>query len=279
MGKYRNNMKRNIIIYAILIFLALVSILPFVVMIVNSTRSDAQIVKSASLIPGVSLIDNIRMANSSVSLLTGFLNSSYISIAITVISTYISALVAYGFYAYTFKGKNLLFLVVLFAMMFPAQLTIIGFYQVIRAYKLIDSHLALILPAIANAASIFFIRQYAMQVIHKSIIESGRIDGASEFHIFNKIIFPILRPAAITMGLFAFITAWNNYLSPLLILKTKDKYTLPLMIRIVESVEQYTVNYGAVYSVIAITVLPILIIFVIFSKKIVGGLVAGSIKG
>ena len=271
--------KRHISIYILLVLLSLVSILPFLTMIINSTRSDAQIVEKVSLIPGRSFYDNMISANSSVNVFKGFINSAYIAIVTTIASTYISALVAYGFHAYDFKGKKVLFLLVIFAMMFPVQLTIIGFYQTITAYNLLDNHLALILPALANATSVFFIRQYAQQVVNKALIESGRIDGANEFCIFNKIIFPILAPATITMGIFSFIASWNNYLSPMLIMKSRNKYTLPVMIRIVESAEQYTVNYGAVYFVITITVLPILLVFVIFSKKIIGGLVAGSIKG
>lgn len=269
----------NVALYSFLSLLALISFVPFLIMLINATRSDAEIFSSVSLLPGSSLLENIRTASERVNLGRGFLNSVLVSSSATIFSVYFSAVVAYGFTAYKFKGRRFLFSIVLVSMTFPMQLTFIGYFEMVRAYNLLDSYLPLILPAIANAGSVFFLRQYALQLFNISITESARIDGAGEFLIFNRIVLPTLVPAMATIGIFTFIYQWNVFLQPFLILKSRELFTLPLMIRTIQFSVQYSPQYGATYFAIALSVLPMLIVFFTFSKRIISGLSSGSVKG
>lgn len=267
------------IIYIVFTICALLSIIPFYMMIINSTRSDFEITKGMALIPDVLLKENFIKAESIMPIVRGFFNSIYIAIMSTTLSVYFSTLVAYGFHSYRFKGKNILFVILMISMMLPAQLTIIGYYQMIRSYGLLNSYIPLILPGIASASTVFFLRQYASQALNREIIESARVDGAGEFYTFNRIAIPILSPAMSTMAIFAFVASWNNYLQPLMILSDRNKFTLPLMIRLIESANQRKPALGATYVAISISVVPILIVFVILSRKIIDGLSSGSVKG
>jgi multiple sugar transport system permease protein len=269
--------RKNIIKYILLTILAIIKAIPFYIMIVNATRADADIMRGFSLLPGANLIPNFEELQSRTDIVQAFLNSLFISTLATLLSSYFSALTAYGFVAYDFKFKNTLFSIVLVIMMIPPQLSIIGFYDFMKTIGLLDSYIPLILPSIANASAVFFIRQYAISAIPLSIVESARIDGAGEFRIFNNIGLPILAPAIFTMAINGFIANWNNYLTPLILLFDTDKFTLPLTIRRLQT-DVLDPSPGALYLAIAISIIPVMIIFFIFSRRIIGGGTAGSVK-
>lgn len=271
-------------IYIPLILLGIISVLPFLIMIANAGKTDLEIASSISLIPTGHFGDNLATATSLAPLFKGVANSLFVATSATVLSIYFSTMVAYGFSVYDFKGRNKLFLFLLLTMMIPGQLTFIGFYDMVKNMGLLNSYIPLIIPGIANAGSVYFLRQYCNQVISPSTIESARIDGASEMAIFHKIMLPILSPAMATMAIFTFIGNWNNYLTPLLILNDTNKYTLPVMLRYIagmSSVSSVSLAnaQGAIYASAVVSVIPVLIIFVIFSKRIVNGLNAGGVKG
>lgn len=269
----------KLVLYTCFSILVVISLIPFLMMLVNATRSNLEITKGLALIPGRSLLENWREAVAVVPLPRGLLNSAFIAILSTLLGVYFSSMVAYGFNVYEFRGKKVLFTAVLVTMMVPSQLSFIGFYQLMRTYSMLDSYIPLIIPSIANASTVFFLKQYGQQVISQEIIESGRMDAAGEFQIFNRIVLPMFYPAMATMAIFSFVGSWNSYLQPLLLLSDKKKFTIPLMIRVIESSNLYKPAYGATYLAIALSVIPILIIFVVLSKKIVGGLTAGAVKG
>jgi multiple sugar transport system permease protein len=143
---------------------------------------------------------------------------------------------------------------------------------------MLNSYWPLILPSIATAATVFFIKQYAEGAISRSAIESARIDGAGEFKIFNRIGLPVLSPAIFTMGITGFIASWNNYMMPLILLSDPKKFTLPLIIRMLNADSQDR-SVGGMYLAIAVSIVPIMIVFFIFSRYIIDGVNAGGDKG
>lgn len=266
----------NIVLYIFLIVLAILSFLPFYIMMINATRTSNEIATQLNFLPGKALMSNYRRMMSAVNMWQGFKNSLIISTSSTILAAYFGTLTAYGFSKYRFKGNKILFWIVLGSMMFPAQLGLIGFFKVASVFNLINSRLALIIPAIANANIVFFVKLYIDAAVPNEVIESARIDGCSEFMIFNKIVIPMIIPSIATMSIFTFITSWNNYLIPLVVLYDESKYTVPILTAMAKGV--YRTDFGAVYVAIALSMVPIMIVFAFCSKYIIGGLTAGAVK-
>ncbi len=266
------------IIYACMILLAAVCFLPFLLMIVNATRSGVEITHSFSLIPSSHLKENWEALFAYVNLFKGFKNSLLVAIPATVLTAYFSSITAYALAVYRFKGSGWLFKVLVVFMMIPAQLSLIGFYNLCQKLHMVDSYLPLIIPAIASPGTVFFLRQYVQSTLSKALLEAARIDGARELHIFHKIVLPIMAPGIATMSIGAFIGNWNNYLVPLILLNTPDKMTLPVMISTLNAATDLQKNQGAIYLGVAISVVPILIVFCFCSKYIISSISAGSVK-
>lgn len=266
----------KIILYVFLIALAIICFIPFYIMIINSTHSNTELATKMSLIPGMEFINNYKRLNSQVNIWVGFKNSIIIAGGTTILAAYFGALTAYGFAKYKFPGNKILFAVVLITLMVPPQLGMLGFIKVCRTLGLINSRLALILPSIATANIVFFIKLYIDSSVPDALIEAARIDGCNEFKIFNNIVLPIITPAVATMSIFTFITSWNSYLIPLIILNDKAKYTVPIMTALAKG--QYQTDFGAIYVCVALSMIPIMIVFLFASKYIIGGLTVGSVK-
>lgn len=266
----------KILMYAFLIFLLLLSVVPFYLVIVNATHTSFDIVTKLNLLPGGALAENYETMQTHVNIWRGFANSLLISIPFTALTGYFGAFVAYGFAKYNFKGKNILYSIVLASMMIPAQVSIIGFYQLNLKLHLLNTYWPFILPGVANASAVFFLRGIISQSIPDSMIEAARIEGCSEIKIFNRCVFPCVVPGVVTMCIFNFVSSWNNYIGPLIIMSDSDMYTMPVMISMIKGL--YLTNYGAMYLAIAISVVPIIIVFCFLSKYIVNGLTVGSDK-
>ncbi|MGV8979754.1 carbohydrate ABC transporter permease [Clostridium sp.] len=267
----------KVFLYFCLILLAIICFLPFFLMVMNATHDNTEIATSLWLTPGSALMANYTRLTESVDIWRGFFNSLFLSVSVTIVSGYFSALTAYGFSKYKFKGNNMLYWIVLSTMMVPGQLGLIGFYQLMSKFGLVDNYLSLILPAVASAGSVFFIKGFTDGAVNESLLEAARIDGCNEFYIFHKIGLPLIMPSVVTMSIFTFIGTWNNYLLPLVMLSSQEKFTLPILIVVAKGV--YKTDFGAIYTGIAISVVPIIIAFVFLSKKIVGGLTVGGVKG
>lgn len=272
-----NKITKTVGVYAFLIMLTAICLIPFYIMIIDSTHTNGEIASKLWILPGTALLDNYRRLISTVPIWRGFFNSLFIAVSTTIVSGYFSALTAYGFSRYRFKGNKVLFAIVLGSMMIPMQLGFIGFYQLIREMHLLNSYIPLIIPSIANASSVFFIKGYTDDAVNLSLIEAARIDGCNEFSIFNKIALPLIMPSIATMSIFTFIGTWNSYLTPLILITDMDKYTLPIMQVVARGV--YKTEFGAIYTCIAISVIPVMIAFAFLSKKIIGGLTIGGVKG
>lgn len=269
---------KKVILYVLLILLAVCCLLPFALMMVNATRTGSEIVTSFTLIPGHALKDNWKVVSGYFNLFRGMANSLLVSVPATLLTAYFSALTAYALAVYKFKGGKILFGVIVVFMMIPGQLSLIGFYDLVAALGMVDSYWPLILPAIAAPGTVFFLKQYCEGALPPALLEAARIDGAKEIYLFHKIVLPILSPGIATMAIGAFIGNWNNYLVPLILLNTPDKFTLPVMIASLNSSTDITSNQGAIYLAVAISVIPILIVFAFCSRYIIGSISAGAVK-
>lgn len=265
-------------IYICLILLAIICFLPFMLMIVNATRSGVEITHSFTLIPSTHLKENWIALFDYVNLFRGFGNSLLVAVPATILTAYFSSITAYAMAVYRFKGNAWLFKIIVVFMMIPAQLSLIGFYNLCQKLHMVDSYLPLILPAIASPGTVFFLRQYVQSTLSKALLEAARIDGAGELHIFHRIVLPIMAPGIATMAIGSFIGNWNNYLVPLILLNTPDKMTLPVMISTLNAATDLQKNQGAIYLGVAISVVPILFVFCFCSKYIISSISAGSVK-
>lgn len=265
-------------IYLFLAVLLVITIVPVWLLIVNATRSTTQIQQGISFLPSVYTISNYKiLLSKGLDLPRGFLNSFTIAAAVTVLSVYFSMLTAYGIIVYEFKGKKALYNSILVLVMIPMQLSIIGFYQYMSKIGLSDNYLSLILPSIASAGGVFFCKQYLESIMIYDLVDAGRIDGCSELGIFHRIMFPIAAPGAFTLGIFAFVGAWNNFFNAFILISSRDKYTLPMLVQTLRG-DIYRHEYGAIYLGLAATIVPIIIIYFIFSRYIVNGISLGAVK-
>lgn len=262
------------------VILAILSIFPFVIMIVNATRSTPQIQQHAvSLLPSKYLISNFKiLTGKSFNPAVGFMNSLIISVCQTVLTLYFSTLTAYSLVIYDWKLKKYFFAFVMAIMMIPGQITMIGFYQMVYKIHMTNKLIMLILPAIAAPQLVFFMRQYMIPLLSPSLVESARIDGSKEFRTFNMIVLPIMKPALATQAIFSFVNSWNNLFTPLVLLTKQKKYTLPIMISLLKG-DIYKTEYGAVYMGLTLTALPLIVMYLLLSKYIVEGVALGSVKG
>lgn len=270
---------KKTLIYIFLILVAVVCALPFLLMIVNATRSGVEISSSFTLVPGTHLKENWQQMSKFFNLFRGMLNSIIVAVPATALCIYFSALTAYGLAFYKFKANKIVFVAILVFMMIPGQLSMIGFYQLCSKLHLINSYIPLIIPSVASPGTVFFLKQYAESDLSPEILEAARIDGASEVRTFHTIVLPILQPGIATMGIMSFIGNWNNYLMPMILLTSKEKFTLPVMMSTLKAATDLQKNQGAIYLSVAISVIPILLVFIFFSKYIINSISAGAVKG
>jgi multiple sugar transport system permease protein len=276
MIEQRNPIGR-LFLWIFLIALALLCIVPFYMMIINATRSNVEISRGVYLLPGDQLLRNYQIILEKVNIWRGFMSSVIIAVPAVLLSAVFSALTAYGFAKFNFKGKEAFFWVILGSMMVPMQLGLIGYYDFCVKLGIIDTYWPLILPSAANAAMVFFVRAYIESSIPDSLIEAGIIDGAGELYIFLRLVFPLAMPAVATMSIFTFITKWNDLISPLVLLNTAKKFPMPVVVSNIRGL--YESNFGAIYLGVAISVIPIIIVVAIFSKSLIRGLTIGAVKG
>lgn len=269
---------RRFFIYIIMIFLGILAIVPIYLMLVNATRTNAQINEGISLIPGSNIVFNWNnLTNRGFKIQQGFFNSLFLAVTTTVVSVYFSAMTAYGLHVYKFKGRNALWGLILLVMMLPPTLGFIGFYQFVAKLRLLDSYIPIIIPSIAAAGTVLFLRQYLSSILSFDLIDAARIDGAGEFRTFNTIILPIITPAIATQAIFSFIGSWNNFFTPFVLISSTKKYTLPMLVQMLRG-DIYRTEYGSIYLGIAVSIVPILIFYGFMSRYIISGLTMGSVK-
>ena len=272
---------RRIVAYVVLILVTVMCLFWFYVLFINATRSNAALKRGFTLIPGGYLGKNLYSLfhNSNLPIIRGLLNSLIIALCTAGLSTYFSTMTAFAIHAYDFKLKKIMFTFILAIMMIPTQVTALGFINLLRKINLMDSFIPLIVPAIAAPAVFFYMKQYMEANIPLELMESARIDGAGEFLIFNRIALPLMKPAIAVQAIFSFVTSWNNYFTPALVLKSDNKKTLPILIATLRSADFLKFDMGQVYMFIAMSILPVIVVYIFMAKNIVAGMTVGAVKG
>ena len=204
-------------------------------------------------------------------------NSLLVSILGTLGAVFFCSLCAYGFVAFDFRGKNVVFGIMVASLMVPPMLTLIPFFLTVQFLGILDTHFALWFPGVANAFGIFLMRQYMTSVMTRDLLDAAKVDGASEFRIFWSVVLPLVKPALATLAIVTFIGLWNNFLTPLIVLSTPDKYVLTLALRSVQSISNSP--WGAIMLGTFLSMLPLLLAFAFFSRQMMAGLTAGAVKG
>ena len=272
---------QTILAYIVLIFLTFLCLFFFYILIVNSTRSHADLQKGFSAIPGTYFLENLKnVANDgSFPMFRGIINSLIVSGSSAALCTYFSALTAYGLYAYDFKAKKAAFTFIMAILVMPTQVTAMGFLRLITNMGMYDSLLPLIIPSIASPAVFYFMYSYLQSSLPLSLVEAARIDGSGEFKTFNRIVLPIMKPAIAVQAIFTFVGSWNNYFVPALVIQSKDKMTVPILIATLRGADYMNFDMGKIYMMITVAIVPIILVYLILSKYIIEGVTLGGVKG
>lgn len=271
---------RRVLAYIVLIFISILCLFWFYVLFVNATRSHAQIQLGFSALPSGEFMNNwVHLMHSSQPVWNGLFNSIIVAAFSAILTTYFSCMTAYAIHVYNFKLKNVMFTFILMIMMIPTQVTALGFYRLMMDWNLMDSFIPLIIPAIAAPVVFFYMKQYMDSSLPLEIVEASRIDGAGEFKTFNMMILPIMKPAIAVQAIFAFVQSWNNYFIPSLLLTENKKKTLPILIAQLRSADFLKKDMGQVYMMIAFSIFPVIVVYLLLSKHIVQGVALGSVKG
>jgi len=264
--------------YGLLIAVSTFMMLPFIWMVSTSLKPADEIFAIPPII--LSLHSNLHAYNylqEQYNILGIVKNTFVIAFSATILRLFFCALGGYGFAKFKFPAQGFLFAFLLGTMVIPSAVTLVPIYIIMRDLKWIDTFWPLIIPGAANAFGIFFMRQYIMSVSNE-LMDAARIDGAGEFTIFWRIILPIIAPGLTSLGLIFFMGSWNDFLGPLIYLKSPELFTLPLIIRSLVGPVGRTV-YDVQMAASVISLIPLLIIFLIFQRRFVEGITAGAIKG
>ena len=280
MSTKAKNRLRVIVAHFVLITLSFMCLFFFYILIINATHSHAELQKGFSALPGGSLFDNLsKVANDgSFPMFHGILNSLIISGLTAAICTYFSALTAYGLYVYDFKLKKVAFAFILAILVMPTQVTSMGFLRLITNMGMYDSWLPLIIPSVASPAVFYFMYSYLESSLPISLVEAARIDGSNEFRTFNTIVLPIMKPAIAVQAIFTFVGSCNNYFIPALVIQTKSKMTVPILIATLRGADYMNFDMGKIYTMILVAIVPIIIVYLFLSKYIIAGVTLGGVK-
>lgn len=271
----------RILVYSIIILLCFLCLFFFYLMIINSTRTHGQLQQGFTMIPGSNFINNLKNAwsKSDINIPVGMKNSFFVSAMTSLLTSYASALTAYGTYVYRFKFRKYVHVFIIAVMMIPTQVNAVGFVRLAMKYNLTNNLWMLIIPAIAAPAVYFYMYQYLKATLPLEMVEASRIDGAGEFYTFNKIVLPIMQPALAVQIIFSFIASWNNYFTPSLLLSKADKKTVPIMIAQLRSADYSKFDMGQVYMLMLLAIIPVLLMYIFLSRFIIKNVTSGSVKG
>ena len=276
----KSDVIRKILAYVVLTILSFLCLFFFYILIINATRSHADLQKGFAALPGSQFLENLKaVANDGTfPMFKGIFNSLLVSGCSAAICIYFSALTAYGLYAYDFKLKKAAFTFIMAILVMPTQVTAMGFLRLITNMGLYDTLWPLILPSIASPAVFYFMYSYLQSSLPISLVEAARIDGSGEFKTFNSIVLPIMKPAMAVQAIFTFVGSWNNYFVPALVLQSKNKSTVPILIATLRGADYMNFDMGKIYMMILVAIVPIIIVYLFLSKYIIAGVALGGVK-
>ncbi|MBO4980750.1 MAG: carbohydrate ABC transporter permease [Lachnospiraceae bacterium] len=271
---------RRAIAYIVLVLVSFLCLFWFYVLFINATRSHGELTRGFTPIPSTHFGDNWEsLMTGTLPVWNGLINSLIVAGFSALLCTYFSTMTAYAIHAYDFKLKKFMFTFILAVMTIPTQVTALGFVQLVSNMKLEDTFVPLIVPAIAAPVTFFYMKQYMESALPLSLVETARIDGSGEFHTFNAIVLPLMKPAIAVQAIFTFVQSWNNYFTPALILHEDKVKTLPILIAQLRSADWLKFDMGQVYMMIAFSIFPVILVYLFLSKFIVQGVALGSVKG
>lgn len=271
---------RRILAYVVLILVSFLCLFWFYVLFVNATRSHGELTKGFTPIPSTYLLKNWQgVMAGTLPIVRGMFNSLFVALCSAALCTYFSTMTAYAIHVYDFKIKKFMFTFIMAVMTIPTQVTALGFLQLVSDMKLEDNFIPLIVPAIAAPVTFFYMKQYMESALPLSLVEAARIDGSGEFRTFNTIVLPLMKPAIAVQAIFTFVSSWNNYFTPALILHNDKMKTLPILIAQLRSADFLKFDMGQVYVTIEFSIFPVIVVYLILSKFIVQGVAMGSVKG
>ena len=274
-----NIVVRRIISYVVLVILTVLCLVWFYLLFVNATRSKGELISGFTPLPSTHFIKNWNgLLHSTQPIVRGMLNSVFVAACSAALCTYFSTMTAYAIHTYRFKARKAALTFILAVMMIPTQVTALGFIQLITKMGLMDNYIPLIIPALAAPATFFYMKQYMDSVLSMSLVEAARIDGAGELMIFNRVALPLMKPAIAVQAIFGFVANWNNYFTPALVLKEEELKTLPVLIAELRNADFMKFDMGIVYMTIAFSIFPVIIVYLLLSKNIVGGVTLGGVK-
>lgn len=280
MKSKKPNLVQSIVAHIVLIILSFMCLFFFYILIVNATRSHADLQKGFSALPGKYFLENLKnVANDGTfPMFRGIINSLLVSTCCAALSTYFSSLTAYGLYTYDFKLRKAAFTFIMAILVMPTQVTAMGFLRLITKMGMYDSLLPLIIPSIASPAVFYFMYSYLQSSLPLSLVEAARIDGSGEFRTFNQIVLPIMKPAIAVQSIFCFVGSWNNYFVPALVIQSKNKMTVPVLIATLRGADYMNFDMAKIYMMIMVAIVPIVIVYLLLSKYIIAGVTLGGVK-
>ncbi|HEV8633953.1 MAG TPA: carbohydrate ABC transporter permease [Chloroflexota bacterium] len=265
-------------IHLVLIAVGLIIVFPFYWMIIASTRTTADLLSYPPYItPGDQLIANLQQLFATLPVLRAFFNSLFIATTHTLLVLFFCSLAGFGFAKYEFPGRDRLFVLLLATMMIPGAISLVPWYIMMSTFGWVNDYRALIIPGIANAFGIFYLRQYIAGSIPDEMLQAARIDGASDFGMYWRIVLPLIRPGLGTLALLTFLQSWNDFILPLIILKDLQMFTLPVIISLLQN--QFGRDLVLVVTGATLSTVPIIAVFVLMSRQFISGLTAGALKG
>ena len=267
--------------YIVLVLLTVLCLFSFYMLAINATRQHGAIMSGFSWLPGSSFVYNAKnlFGDQNIPTLRALFNSLIVAGSCAAVTTYFSAMTAFGLHAYQFRFKRTAFLFILLIMMVPYQVSTLGFIQLVTKMGMMDTYWPLILPKIAAPVVFFFMKQYMESVLPLEIVEAARVDGSNEFHTFNRIVLPMVKPAIAVQAIFAFVENWNNYFVPALVINSNAKKTIPILIAQLRSADYLKFDLGKVYMMVFIAIIPVMIVYIFLSKFIIKGVTMGGVKG
>ena len=261
---------------ALLVF-GLLAIVPFVWMVLSAFKSNVEInALNQTFFPLAPTLENFQNVLQKFDFSRYFINSLGYAIIITVLTIYTSAISGFVLCKYRFKGRDALFTLILMTMMVPGVVTIIPRFTMMQDLKWLDSVKALVLPSLFTSFGVFLMRQ-ACASIPNEIIEAARIDGANEFYIFHRIILPQLHNSVVSMAIFQFLWAWDDYLWPYLVMQSGEKQMLSVALNMFSG--QYSTDYAGLFAATSLAIIPVVVVYLIFQKKFIAGVSASAVKG
>lgn len=267
---------KNSVTYIILIFISFISVIPFWFMFSMSTYKSEAIFQGTPILPSDYFMENINTIFAS-NFVQSYGNSLFISIVSMVVSVLICAMVGYGINVYNFRFRKPIYIFIMMTMMIPTQIGVIGYMIEMRNLGLNNTLWPMIFTWFANGFGAYWMISFIKSSLPIELVESARIDGASEVKIFRSIVLPCIKPGILTLCLLIFLWSWNSYMIPLVFINNADNYTIPIFIKSLASA--YRTDYGAQLTGLLLATIPLLILFIVGSKNFIRGLTAGAVKG